>query len=123
MSAKILVVEDDPMLQKIYRTVLTKEGYRVDTASDGREGLQKAMADAPDLIVLDMLMPNMNGIEFLEAFDVLEKHPKTKVIAFSNTELPQWLDKAMELGVKKYVTKFSFSPRALVGLIRDLLEP
>ncbi len=92
---RILVVEDDPTIQKIYRNVLTKEGYEVEVASDGKEGLTKATAKEPDLIILDMLMPNMSGIEFLRAYDIINKHPSVKVIAFSNTEQPQRVSEAM----------------------------
>ena len=118
---KILVVEDDQTLQKVYRAVLAKEGFQVDVASDGVEGLRKAEADEPDLIVLDMLMPNMTGIEFLRAYDINNKHPNVKVIAFSNSDLPDRVNEAMELGARKYMTKYSFSPKAMVGLIKDTL--
>src|SRR5688572_26618795 len=99
---KILVVEDDQTLQKVYRAVLAKEGFKVEVASDGLEGLMKAEADEPDLIVLDMLMPNMTGIEFLKAYDIKNKHPKVKVIAFSNSDVPDRVNEALELGAKKY---------------------
>ena len=118
---KILLIEDDHMLQKMYKTILTKEGYSIETAVDGRDGLNKANANEPDLIVLDMLMPNMNGLDFLRAYDILSKHPKVKVIAFSNTDQPKWVDEAMALGVKKYMAKYSFSPKAMVGLIHETL--
>lgn len=121
---RILIVEDDQTLQKVYKTLLTKEGYQVDVASDGAEGLAKANAQEPDLIVLDMLMPNMTGLEFLRAYDVINKHPKVKVIAFSNSDQPERVGDALALGARKYMAKYSFSPKAMVGLIKDTLaEP
>lgn len=119
---RILVIEDDQMLRKIYERVLIKEGYEVDMATDGIEGLKKALENEPDLIVLDMMMPNMNGLEFLRSYDVINAHPKVKVIGFSNTEAPQWINQARALGAVKYMTKYSFSPKAMLGLIKDTLE-
>lgn len=119
--AKILVVEDDPMLQRIYASVLSKEGHQVEVASDGKEGLRSANANEPDVILLDMRMPNMTGLEFLRAYDVITKHPKVRVIVFTNTEQPLWVKEAMALGARKYMTKHSFSPKAMVQLINDTL--
>lgn len=119
--AKILIVEDDASLRKIYVTILIKEGYEVAAAVNGKEALQLAEESEPDLILLDMMMPKMNGIEFLRAYDVKGKHPNVKVIAFSNTEKPEFLNEAPKLGAIKYMTKYSFSPKAMVGLIKETL--
>lgn len=121
--AKILVVEDDPALRKIYVSILTKEGHAVTGAFDGTEGLRLATESEPDLILLDMMMPNMNGIEFLRAYDIKGRHPTVKVIAFSNTEKPEFMHEAPKLGAAKYITKYSFSPKALVELIGQTLSP
>lgn len=118
---KILVVEDDPSLRKIYVTILIKEGYEVAAAVDGKDALRLAGESEPDLILLDMLMPKMNGIEFLRAYDIKGKHPNVKVIAFSNTEKPEYLSEAPKLGATKYMTKYSFTPKAMVGLIKETL--
>lgn len=119
--SRILVVEDDQMIQKVYRNVLTKEGHEVEVASDGREGLAKAEASEPDLIILDMLMPNMTGIEFLRAYDIAGRHPRVKVLAFSNTDHPGRVEEAMALGARKYMTKYQFSPKGLAAAVAELL--
>ena len=118
---KILIIEDDETLRFAYATKLQMEGYDVDSAEDGAVGFKKAMADPPDVIILDMLMPNMTGVDFLEAFDVKGKHPDTKVIVFSNASIPETVNKALALGAKKYLTKSSFSPNQLVETIKELL--
>src|SRR5688572_6186583 len=118
---RILVVEDDNSLRKVYVAILTKEGYDVAAAADGKEGLRLANESEPDLILLDMMMPNMNGIEFLRAYDIKGKHPTVKVIAFSNTEKPEFVSEAPKLGATRYMTKYSFSPKAMVGLIKETL--
>lgn len=119
--AKVLIIEDDAILQGAYTTVLTMEGFTVDSAPDGQEGLRKAQADEPDIILLDMLMPNMNGIDFLKMYDLKNKHPNTKVIVFSNISIPESMKEAMQLGAVKYLTKASFTPKEMVATIKDLL--
>lgn len=118
---KVLIVEDNASLQKIYVAVLTKEGYEVEFASDGAEALSKATATPPDLVLLDVMMPNLDGIGFLKAFDVKGKYPDTKVIVFSNTELPAKVQEAMKLGAARYVSKYNHTPKAMVGVIREVL--
>ena len=118
---RILVVEDDKILQAIFKSLLIKAGYEADAASDGEEALSKAIAHEPDLIVLDMQMPNMDGIDFLRAYDVIDSHPRVKVIAFSNTQQSDKVKDALALGVLGYMTKSEYSPRAMIQLIRDTL--
>jgi CheY-like chemotaxis protein len=119
--AKILVIEDDNALRKVYVTILTKDGHDVTAAFDGKEGLRLAQEQEPDLILLDMMMPNMNGLEFLRAYDIKGKHPRVKVIAFSNTEKPEFVNEAPKLGAVRYMTKYSFTPKAMVTLVRETL--
>lgn len=119
--SKILIVEDDAFLRKAYINVLSKEGFQVDFASTGVEGLDKATKDEPDLIILDMLMPQMDGVEFLKAYDVKNKHPKVKIIVFSNMSIAEKVNEAVALGASNYKTKAFFSPREMVQLIRDTL--
>ena len=119
--SKILIVEDDAFLRKAYVNVLTKEGFEVDFAATGTEALEKATAHEPDLIILDMLMPQMNGIEFLKTYDIKNKHPRVKVIVFSNMSIAETVNEAIALGASNYKTKAFFSPREMVQLIRDTL--
>lgn len=119
--AKVLVVEDDLRLKQAYEIILKKEGHDIERAVDGEEALEKAEEFQPDLILLDMMMPNMDGIEFLRRYDITEKHPKVKVIVFSNMEKPEQLDEAYKLGATRYMLKSSISPKELAELIRQTL--
>jgi two-component system response regulator VicR len=119
--ARILVIEDDRTLRKVYVTILTKEGFEVSAAVDGEEGLALAQKLEPDLILLDMMMPKMSGLDFLRAYELKEKHPKVKVIAFSATEKEEFVVEAPKLGASKYLTKFRFSPKAMVQIVRETL--
>lgn len=118
--AKILIVEDYPSLQQIYQTVLAREGYSISLASDGKEALQLAADQDPDLILLDLLMTNMGGLEFLKNYNLTE-HPGTKVIVFSNLASPELAQEAKELGAARYLTKAKFTPRELVSTVKEVL--
>lgn len=119
--AKILIIEDDPRLEKTYDTIFAHHGHTVVRAHDGEEGLQVAEAENPDIILLDVLMPKVNGIEFLRQFDIKNKHPNTKVIMFSNMDSADLQTQAAELGATSYQVKSRFSPNELAQLINETL--
>ncbi len=118
--ARILVVEDYQNLRLIYKTALTDAGYEVDLASDGLEALDVVKAKLPDLILLDLLLPHMGGLEFLRAFDMV-KHAQVKVVVFSNLYSPNLLEEAKTLGVKYYLTKSDFTPAEMIAFIKQAL--
>jgi len=118
--SRILVVEDYENLQLIYKTALTAAGYTVDVAPDGLDALKIAAKREPDLILLDLLLPHMGGLEFLREYD-LAKHPKTGVIVFSNLYSPNLLEEAKGLGVVHYLTKSDFTPEEMVTLVGKVL--
>jgi CheY-like chemotaxis protein len=117
----VLIVEDDAVLRSAYETVLTMEGYRAQTAADGLKALDAAETEEFDVILLDMLMPNLGGLEFLQAFEAKTKHPKTKIIVFSNMSVPSDVKDAMQLGATKYLTKSSFTPKEMESIITEVL--
>ena len=120
--AKVLIVEDDAVLNSAYETVLKMEGHDARSACDGVEGLEMAEQDEPDIILLDMLMPNLNGLEFLQKYNPRQNHPNTKIIVFSNMSVPSDVKNAMELGASKYLTKSSFTPKEIAGIIKEVLN-
>ena len=120
-TPRILIVEDDAILRSAYETVLTMEGYRVHTASDGLQALETAGHEEFDVILLDMLMPNLGGLEFLQRFQVKAKHPATKIIVFSNMSVPSDVKDALRLGATKYLTKSSFTPKEMESIITEVL--
>lgn len=119
--AKILIVEDDPRLNAAYDIILKKNGYSVQRAKDGKEGLEKAEEFQPELILLDMIMPVMDGLEFLKRYNRNNRHPDVKIIVFSNVETAKQLDAAYKLGAERYILKSSISPKQLVELIHTTL--
>lgn len=117
----ILVVEDEKVLNDAYNTILTKEGYKVLSAFDGEEALSIAETNRIDLILLDLRMPKVNGIEFLKAYGLAEQDKPPIVIVFSNLDMQQEIDEAFSLGATKYMLKAWASPKELVKLVKDNL--
>lgn len=119
--AKVLVVEDDLRLKVTYDILLTKEGHVVERAVNGQEALQKLETFQPDLILLDLMMPKMTGLEFLEAANLRASHPGTKVIVFSNLSSPGDMRKAYDLGATKFMVKSTTSPKQLATVVEQTL--
>jgi CheY-like chemotaxis protein len=114
---KILVVEDEEGLRLLYEEELKGEGYEVLTASNGREAIQKVEEEKPDLIVLDIVMPVMDGMEALGR--IVGKERKIPIIL--NTSYPGYREDFMSWAADAYITK-STDLRELKDKIRELLE-
>lgn len=119
--AKILVVEDDQDLNRAYGLILKHEGHDVVQAYDGREALRKLADFKPDLILLDLLMPIMGGLEFLEKWDNA-KNKKAVVLIFTNMENSPEIAKAYKLGAKRCIIKSWTAPHNLSKVITDTLN-
>lgn len=120
-NSKILVVEDDPQLSMTYGILLKKEGYSVEHAYNGLEALSKVDSYLPELILLDIRMPKMDGIEFLKQARLPKHHPNIKVIVFSNMDQTAELEEVKDLGAHRSVLKSSVSPTQLAQLVRETL--
>ena len=119
---KILIVEDEEVLLNILKNKLQKEGYLVVTAKDGKEGLKVMKAADPDLVLLDILMPKMTGMQVLEEMNkegLIHKYP---VIIISNSGQPVEIDKARQLGVSDYLVKAEFDPDEVLEKIENVLS-
>lgn len=119
--AKIFIVEDDQDLNFAYKLILTKEKHTVETAFNGEEALEKLQYFEPDLILLDLLMPVKNGIEFLQDYDVVRKHPAVKVLIFTNLEHAAEIHEAFRLGADQCVIKAWTAPQGLIKVVNDIL--
>ena len=118
-TTKILIVEDEPNMVAGLRDNFEYEGYQVITAGDGAEGLNRALADSPDLVVLDVMMPKMSGLDVCKQLKA--KRPSIPVIML--TARGQEVDKVvgLELGADDYVTK-PFSIRELIARVKAVLR-
>ncbi|HEX8182472.1 MAG TPA: response regulator [Candidatus Saccharimonadales bacterium] len=116
---KVLIVEDNETLNEAYKLILEKDGHDVTTAFNGEEGLEKLNDLTPDLILLDMLMPKMDGLEFLRNFK-LDKYPKTTIIILSNLNEDEQVEEARKLGAHRYILKANTSPRELAARVNHI---
>lgn len=120
--ADILIVEDNDMLNRAYRTVLEKNGHKVEAATNGQDALDALEKFNPKVILLDLLMPKMGGIEFLQHYSKLKDHKDTKVVVLTNLGREEDIQEAMSLGAYKYIIKAHSSPADLAALVNHLIK-
>jgi CheY-like chemotaxis protein len=119
--AKILITEDDPLMSRLYQKIFTFEGHEVETAADGEEGLEKVRTYNPDIILLDVMMPKMNGLQMLEK---LKLDPATKsipVIMLTNLSGQQDAETALSKGAVKYIIKSEHEPKEIADMVKEVL--
>jgi CheY-like chemotaxis protein len=120
MPATVLVVDDDPVIQKLLQVNFEMEGYSVITAGDGEEGLAKAQAEHPDAVVLDVMMPKMDGLEVARR---LKGDPDTQgipIILLSAKAQQADIQAGTATGAEEYLTK-PFDPLELLQRVGDLI--
>lgn len=120
--AKVLIIEDDVDIRNAYAFALTHHGHEVALAANSEEGLKQMQNQAPDVLVLDLLMPGLSGVEFLKQEKIKERFPNTKTLVFSNIDSPRVISEAQGLGVQEYIVKVSTTPTQLVEKIEKLLK-
>jgi CheY-like chemotaxis protein len=119
--ARVLIVEDDHVIRELLVVNLEMEGHEAVTAADGAEALAAVDAHAPDVVLLDMMLPGVDGWEVtarLKGDDVTEQIP---IVALSARAMQADIDRGRELGVDHYVTK-PFDPIELMQLVNSLLD-
>ena len=120
-SSKVLIIDDDPFIVDMYAIKLKGDGFSVETAHDGAEGLKKIQEYKPDLVLLDVVMPGMDGFGVLEALRVGPRGPY-KIILLTNLGQQQDVERGMQLGADDYLIKAHFTPSEVVAKIKGLLQ-
>ncbi len=121
-STKIAIIEDDPIISQMYRMKFESEGFDVDVAMNGRTGVDLVATKKPDLILLDMQMPEMNGVEALRNIRALPDGADIPVIILTNLgeeEAPKDLGR---LGIESYIVKADLTPRQVVERVKQTLN-
>jgi DNA-binding response OmpR family regulator len=118
----ILFIEDEPALQKTLGDTLRQGGYNVISALDGKSGLDLAKSKKPDLILLDLILPRLNGFDVLRSLKSDISTKNIPVIILTNLENIEDVDKAVELGAKAYLVKAQYSLQEVFKKIKDALE-
>jgi two-component system, OmpR family, response regulator VicR len=119
--ARILVVEDDHDLNNAYCIILRHEGHDVVEAFDGQEALEKLENFEPDLVLLDLLMPVMGGLEFLQQWEGPKQRHDVKVLIFTNMENSPEVAEAYKLGASRCIIKSWTAPHNLARVVADTL--
>lgn len=116
---KILIIEDDQIVANVYRNKLAVEGYKAEVASDGETGLKVMRDFKPDLIILDLMLPTMTGVEVIKQLRSEPEFAKVPVIVFSNTYLTNHIQDAWRAGATKCLSKSSCSPKDFMDVVRQ----
>jgi len=119
---KILFIEDESTLQKTLGTVLTKEGYQVVSALDGEIGFRMAKKEKPDLILLDLILPKMNGFDVLKSIKAEETIKEIPIIVLTNLESMEDIQKALDLGAATYLVKANYSLEEVLEKINKTIN-
>lgn len=119
-STSVLIVEDEKVLRDVYELILTTNGCTVHTAQHGAEGLEQLKKHKPDIMLLDIFMPIMDGREVLKNLDKNE-HPNIKIVVCSNLSDNKVIEEVLNNGADKFVLKSSLGPEELKALIVELL--
>ena len=120
-DVKILIVEDDIFMRRLYSEAFKFEGYVPVTAVNGQDGFDQIAKDHPTLILLDIMMPKMNGIELL---DKLKADPATKeipVIMLTNLSGKREAETALMKGAEKYLVKSEYDPKQVVTIVEEVI--
>ncbi len=122
MAKKILIVEDDRFLRELIVQKLTKENYQAIEATDGEEGLKMIKEEKPDLVLLDLILPGIDGFEVLA---MAKEEPELKaipVIILSNLGQKDDIERGMKLGAADYMIKAHFTPGEIIEKIKTILK-
>jgi CheY-like chemotaxis protein len=121
MSKILLIVEDDPLMSRMYQKIFTFEKYEVATAANGEEGLDKVRELKPTVVLLDVMMPKMNGLQVLEK---IKSDPDIKhipVIMLTNLAGEKDAESALMKGAVKYIVKSEHDPKQIVDMVKEII--
>ncbi len=118
----IFLAEDDAVVVKVYGAKFEREGFRVEVAEDGLAAMKKLLQVKPDIVVLDLMMPKMNGVDVLKYIRSTPELKKTPVIILSNAHMTALAQEAAAVGAEKALLKSSCTPGILLAEIKSLLS-
>lgn len=122
MVAKVAIIEDDQAISQMYRFKFEAEGYRVETAENGRLGLELAEKMNPDIILLDLMMPEMNGDQMLAKMRKTNWGNKIKVIILTNMGEQEIPEEVKKLGVAAVILKADMTPKQVAEVVKAQLK-
>ena len=118
---KILIIEDDQIIANVYRNKLAVEGYCTENAPDGETGLKVIRTFKPDVIILDLMLPGISGLDVIKQVRAEEEFAKVPIIVFSNTYLTNMIQEAWKAGATKCISKSNCSPKEVLEVVRHTI--
>jgi len=118
---KILIIEDDQIVANVYRNKLAVDGYTTEVAPDGETGLKIMRLFQPQLIILDLMLPNISGVDVIKEIRGEEEFSKIPIIVFSNTYLTNLIQEAWRAGANKCLSKSSCTPKDVIEIVRHTI--
>jgi len=122
MAKTILIVEDDKFLRELITQKLIKEGYEISEAIDGEEGIKKIKEEKPDLVLLDLILPGIDGFEVLSKMKEDPALAQIPVIILSNLGQKEDVERGLKLGAVDYLIKAHFTPGEIIEKIKNALK-
>lgn len=119
---KILIVEDDTFISRMYEAKLSSLGYQVKIAENGQDGLRVMQEWLPDLVLLDLILPILDGFEFLKQIKADNNFKNIPIIVLSNLDQKENIEKGISLGASDYIIKAQFTPSEVVEKIEKCLK-
>src|SRR4051812_115361 len=119
---KILIIEDDQIVANIYRNKFAHEGFTAETAPDGEVALELVRSFRPDVILLDLVLPRMTGLEVMRHVRAQEEFAEVPIVVFSNTYLSQLLQEAWKAGATKCLSKSHSTPRQVIEAVKSAIK-
>jgi CheY-like chemotaxis protein len=118
----IVVIEDNAVAANLYRAALSREGYKIEVATDGESGIDAITRLKPDLVLLDLMLPKVDGAEVLRRIRALPGFDQLPIIITSNAYTAARLDDLWKAGATQIVTKASISPKDLARVVKETLD-
>jgi DNA-binding response OmpR family regulator/HPt (histidine-containing phosphotransfer) domain-containing protein len=120
MSKKVLIIEDDQLVANIYRNRLAVEGFTVEVANSGEAGLEQLNKFSPEAVILDLILPNLSGLDVIKKIRSQGQFLKLPIIVFSNTYLSTMVQEAWKAGATKCLSKANCAPKEVVEAVRNV---
>jgi DNA-binding response OmpR family regulator len=118
---KVLIIEDDQVIANIYRNKFTVDGYQTELAFDGETGLKIMRTFQPDIVILDLVLPKMSGVDFIKQVRVEPGSARVPIIVFSNTYLTNMIQEAWKAGANKCLSKTNCTPKDVLDVVRQTI--
>jgi len=119
--ARILIIEDDELIRRMYQQIFSFRGHDISLAINGEEGIEQARANKPTLILLDIMMPKLNGLDMLKQLKALPELEHIPVIILTNLMGAADAETALESGAIKYIIKSDYTPKEVVDMVEGIL--